>query len=93
MARVTSGHSAFDQAGDRFTSKTGYSQIAGTQPWVKDRCRMGRSNAPDPKLTIPHAPQSGLSYPPSTRLDAQMLRSHHERLETKLVQGHLSVLR
>lgn len=61
MARVTSGHSAFDQAGDRFTSKTGYSQIAGTQPWVKDRCRVGRSNAPDPLLPVADIPQSGHS--------------------------------
>lgn len=49
MARVTSGHSVFDQASDRFTVKTGYSPVDGTKPWVKDRFRMGRSGTPDPE--------------------------------------------
>lgn len=55
MARVTSGHSVFDQASDRFTVKTGYSPVDGTKPWVKDRFRMGRSGTPDPMRTV--APQ------------------------------------
>lgn len=32
MARVTSGHSMFDYASDRFTFKTGYSSLDGTEP-------------------------------------------------------------
>jgi len=52
MARVTSGHSVFDQASDRFMAKTGYSPVDGTKPSVKDRFRMLRSGAPDPLQTL-----------------------------------------
>jgi hypothetical protein len=38
-----------DHAGDRFTTKTGYSQMDGIKSCVKDRFRMGRSGTPDPK--------------------------------------------
>jgi hypothetical protein len=48
MAGVASGHSVFDQASDRFTVKTGYSRVDGTETSVKDRFRMGRSGTPDP---------------------------------------------
>lgn len=30
--------SLIDHASDRFTVNTGYSQMDGTQPWVKTRC-------------------------------------------------------
>ena len=59
MARVTSGHSVFDQASDRFTVKTGYSPVDGTKPWVKDRFRMGRSGTPDPERASEFSPQTG----------------------------------
>ena len=49
MANVTSGHSVFDQASDRFTDKTVYSPVDGTKPSVKDRFRIGRSSTPDPQ--------------------------------------------
>lgn len=47
MVRVTSGHSVFDQASDRYIFKTGYSPVGGAKPSVKDRFRMGRSGTPD----------------------------------------------
>lgn len=61
MARVTSGHSVFDQARDRFIVKTGCSPVDGTKPSAMDRFRMGRSGTPDPKETFIRSPQSGLS--------------------------------
>ena len=64
MARVTSGHSVFDQASDRFTVKTGYSPVDGTKPSVKDRFRMGRSGTPNPRLSFPRVPQTGPSVVP-----------------------------
>ena len=48
IARVTSGHSVFEQANDRFTYKTGYLPVDGTKLSVKDRFRMGRSGTPYP---------------------------------------------
>ena len=48
IARVTSGHSVFEQANDRFTYKTGYLPVDGSKPSVKDRFRMGRSGTPYP---------------------------------------------
>jgi hypothetical protein len=57
MARVTSGHSVFDQASDRFMAKTGYSPVDGTKPSVKDRFRMLRSGAPDPKRSSKVKPE------------------------------------
>lgn len=59
MARVTSGHSVFDQASDRFTAPTGYSPEDGTKPSVKVRFSMWRSGTPDPYRSSIHDPSFG----------------------------------
>lgn len=56
MAKVTSGHSVFDQASDCFTIKAGYSPVDGTKPSVKGRFRMGRSGTPDPEEPVRNRP-------------------------------------
>lgn len=43
---VVSGHAAIDHASDRFPVKTGYSQVDGTRPSLKDRCPMGEVALP-----------------------------------------------
>lgn len=41
VERVVSGHSVIDHSSDRFTAKTGYSQMDSTNPSVKCRFRVG----------------------------------------------------
>ena len=73
-----------DQASDRFTTKTGYSQMDGTKSCVKDWFRLGRSGTPDPLRSVTHIPQTGHPpkprYPvgwPCTRCDLKHMSKSH----------------
>ena len=51
--RLADGHGMYLEVtaaggkGDRFTTKTGYSQMDGIKPCVKDRFRIGRNGTPN----------------------------------------------